>query len=28
MKFNANGTIQRFKARLEVKGYTQAYRVD
>jgi Reverse transcriptase (RNA-dependent DNA polymerase) len=28
IKYNAEGKIERYKTRLVVKGYTQAYRVD
>ena len=28
MKYNINGTLERYKARLVAKGYTQTYGVD
>lgn len=28
VKYKVNGTLERYKARLIVKGYTRAYKVD
>ena len=28
IKYNYDGTIERYKARLVAKGYTQTYRID